>query len=369
MRSLALFAFAILGVITALVLLAVQLGPSSRPELERLQPERQRHYPAVSNRFRSEKEEDAFHLYFEWPDHQGDEYVLDFLLPDAFVTAAEAEFGYIHENLVRYVQEHAAGAVKEMIAYLRDFALKRISKSKYSDYFYIEDTGNERFNLKITIPGSVDQKLQDKIRVEFRKIAKALEKERGSYLPRLIKEENKHRQAYLQTRGLRLENDQIMVDYDQVVQKNRARVQPLVDSLGTLVQKKRLRSFISVLLAYVQSMDYGTPQEKEGDKIILGFWPPPKVLIHNLGDCDSKAVAFAAAWLHFKKYPLLFITIPNHMFIGIAVPSFRGENVVINGLRYTFCEVTGPALIPAGLVTRYSRLHLESGNFRYEQIR
>lgn len=369
MKVLRFAAASLLAAIVALIFLAVQLGPSADSLCAALPVAGQQYYPSVSNRFRAEKIPDASHLFFAWQDHQSKEYALDFSLSDGFVSASDAEYGYIQENLVRYVEEHAAEAKKAMIAHLRDYALKRISKSNYSHYFYIEDTAYERFNLKITIPGGEDPELKDKVRVEFRKIAKALEKEREHYLPRLIKEENRHRQDFLRTRGLRIENNQIMVNYSQVVNNNHFRVQPLVDSLRPVVKGKSLRTVIGILLSYVQTIDYGTPQEKEGDKIILGFWPPPKVLVNNMGDCDSKAAVFAAVWLHFKRYPLLFVTIPNHLFIGIAVPSFQGENVVINGLRYTFCEVTGPALIPAGLLTRYSRLHLESGKFRYEMIK
>ena len=359
----------ILGLITALILFAVHLVSPSWSEYGYIQSGGQQSYPVMSNRFRLEKTPEASHLFFEWEDHRSQTYSLDFSLSDTLVQASDGEFGFFPEEMDQYVAEQAIEVKTEMIRFLRGYALKRILKSKYGHYFYIEDTGFERFNLKISIPGNEDEKLIDEVRIEFRKISQALEKERQRYLPRLIKEENKHRKDFLRARGMRWENNQIMVDYGQVVQNNRPRVRPLVESLRPLVKEKSFREFISLLLAYVQAMDYGTPPEKEGDKMILGFWPPPKVLVNNLGDCDSKAATFAAVWLHFKRFPLLFITIPNHLFVGIAVPSFQGENITINGLSYTFCEVTGPALIPMGLITRYSRLHLESGDFRYEKIR
>lgn len=368
MKSIYLSALAVFGIISVLVVLAVHIEPPLDSEYEFVQPAGQQPYPVISNRFRAEKIPGASALFFEWQDHQGESYSINFSLPDADVLASDKEFGYVPKKMDQYIELHAAEVKTEMILHLREFALKRIAKNKYSHFFYIEDTGYERFKLRITIPGGEDPKLRDEVKVEFRKITQALEKERQRYLPRLVKEENKHRKDFLKSHGLRLEDNRIMVDYGQVVRNNRPRVLPLVESLRPLVKKKSLRGFISLLLAYVQTIDYGTPPEKAGDKVILGFWPPPQVMINNLGDCDSKAATFASIWLHFKKYQLMFVTIPDHLFIGIAVPSFRGENVIINGLRYTFCEVTGPALIPAGLITRFSRLHLESGKFRYEII-
>ncbi len=122
-------------------------------------------------------------------------------------------------------------------------------------------------------------------------------------------------------------------------------------------------------VAFVQSMGYGTPPINEAEKIILGFWPPPKVLVNNYGDCDSKAVVFASLWGHFTRYPLILIRVPSHLFIGVAIPSFHRERFTINGLRYTFCEVSGPELVPPGFISPLSRVYLENGGFHYELIR
>jgi hypothetical protein len=103
--------------------------------------------------------------------------------------------------------------------------------------------------------------------------------------------------------------------------------------------------------------------------MILEFWVPLKVLVENMGDCDSKGVAFASMWTNYKKYPLILIRIPNHLFLGIGIPSHSSEGIVVNGIRYTLCEVTGPDKIPPGLITQYSLLYLEGGKYEYEIIR
>ncbi len=95
---------------------------------------------------------------------------------------------------------------------------------------------------------------------------------------------------------------------------------------------------------------------------------PPRVLVNNIGDCDSKGVTFASLWTNFKKYPFILIKIPKHLFVGVAIPSFSEEGFTINGIRYTLCEVTGPDLIPPGLISQYSWFYLQGGNYRYELI-
>jgi hypothetical protein len=125
---------------------------------------------------------------------------------------------------------------------------------------------------------------------------------------------------------------------------------------------------MALMLAFIQKIRYGLPPLKEKDKVILEFWVPPKVLVNNYGDCDSKGVAFASMWTTFKKYPFILIKIPKHLFVGVAIPSIGGEGFVINGIRYTLLEVTGPDLIPPGLITQYSHFYLQSGKYRYELI-
>ena len=93
------------------------------------------------------------------------------------------------------------------------------------------------------------------------------------------------------------------------------------------------------------------------------------VLVNNMGDCDSKSVLFASLWTIFRSYRLLLIKIPNHMLVGVAVPSYSTEGVVINGLRYTLLEVTGQDKMPPGLITPRSRTFIQGGSYIYELVR
>lgn len=61
--------------------------------------------------------------------------------------------------------------------------------------------------------------------------------------------------------------------------------------------------------------------------------------------------------------------IPDHLFVAVAVPAPSGEGFIINGLRYTLCEVTGLEKIPPGIITEYSKMYLVSGRCFYEMVR
>jgi hypothetical protein len=129
-----------------------------------------------------------------------------------------------------------------------------------------------------------------------------------------------------------------------------------------------LYQFLGLLLSFIQDVRYYIPPLRERGKTILSFWVPPRVLADNFGDCDSKGVTFASFWTNFKKYPILLITVPNHFFVGLGIPSFTGEGLVINGVRYTLCEVTGPGKMPPGMIGRFSQVCLQNGQYVYEIV-
>ena len=173
---------------------------------------------------------------------------------------------------------------------------------------------------------------------------------------------------YLEERGLRFIGDKIGVMYEFCVTKNRQRVTHVAELMKNLKSDMSLRQYLEIVLAFVQEIRYGIPPLEENKKVILEFWVPPKVLANNFGDCDSKVATFASLWTDYKKYPVLLVKIPNHMFVGLAIPSIGVGTIIINGLRYTLCEVAGPDKIPPGLLTAYSQLYLESGHYYYEIV-
>ncbi len=318
-----------------------------------------------SVRFNSVESEFDYQLKYEWEDFNRNNFSVSFSLSKNDLKEAEDEFGYYPDELQRYVDRNLIPLRREMIIHLKKITQKLIKKSKYSEYFSIAEDDSNSFNLRLTAPPS----MQSQIRAEFKRITSEIARQQRPYDKKIERESKVQKNDFLHKKGLRYIGDKIGVNYGLLVKINQERVKPVFQNLLKESNGLNFQQFLSFLLSYIQEIRYGIPPLQENGKYIMGFWVPPKVLINNFGDCDSKGVTFSSLWINFKKYPILLIRIPNHLFIGLAVPSFSEGGVTINGLRYTLCEVTGPGKLPPGMITPYSQLYLEGRNYSYELIR
>ncbi len=318
-----------------------------------------------SNRFSSRETEFEFQLTYEWEDFETNDFSVSFSLSKDALKEAEDEFGYYPDELDRSVERNLVPLRREMIIHLKQITQKFIKKSKYSKHFFISEDFSDRFNVRMSAPPS----MQNQIRTEFKRLTSEIARHQKKYDKKIQREGLIQKEAFLYKKGLRYIKDKIGVNYSLLVKNNQERLKQVFQSLLFLSKGMKIPQFLSFILSYIQEVRYGIPPLIENGKYIMGFWVPPKVLINNFGDCDSKGVTFASLWVNFKKYPILLIRIPKHLFIGLAVPSFSEEGVTVNGLRYTLCEVTGPDKLPPGMIAPYSQLYFESGNYSYELIR
>ncbi len=321
----------------------------------------------VEGRVGLEKEEDEkdFHLTYRWRNFKDQRNAISFKISKADLKAAEDEFGYYPQDMELFLSEKREKMKIEMIEFLKEFTQERISRSKYSEYISIREIDSGSFTLHISVPPPIYKE----VKAEFDQITGDLAKEQTKYFKKIEDDQRKHQEIYLNQRGLRFVGDKIGVDYGLIVEKNKPRLAHIVEEMLEMSRSKSLHDILDQMLSFIQEVKYGLPPLSELNKLILEFWVPPRVLVNNMGDCDSKGIVFAALWTNFKKYPLLLIKIPNHMFLGLAIPSFLEGGVTINGLKYTLFEVTGPEKTPPGMITAYSRMHLEGGNYIYELIR
>lgn len=318
-----------------------------------------------TNSFEKKETPSAFELTYGWKDSQGKAHSMRFSISKQQLADADEEFGYDPEELRKYLEESLLIMNNEMISHLTKFTSQKVLASRYFRYISVDKVSPKDFSLKLSAPPS----LSKEVKAEFDRITEEVKREQETYLKKVEKEREKKRKEFLEKRGFRLNGDTMGVNYRLIVESNRPRVKHVVQAMRKEYGGKSLHQFLALMLAFIQEIRYAIPPLKEENRIILEFWVPPKVLVNNIGDCDSKGVTFASMWTNFKKYPFLLIKIPKHLFVGIAIPSFSEEGFTINGLRYTLCEVTGPDLIPPGLITQYSLLHLQGGNFRYELIK
>jgi len=321
--------------------------------------------PKSLNSFAKEEIEGAYKLTYGWLDYQGGIHFITFPISKKELSDADDEFGYYEPELEEYVEAGVSKMREEMLIHLKQFVTQLKAKSRYSQYILIEEVDSLNFKLKLSVPPASYKEAK----ADFERIKASLASEQDSYFKKIEKEREKNKRTFLEKRGLRIIGNEIGVNYQLCTQNNRPRVKQVFEEMLKTNENLNLQQFLALILSFIQEVMYGTPPMKEGDKLILGFFTPPKVLVEDFGDCDSKGVTFASLWINFKNYPMILIKIPNHMFVGLAIPSFSQEGVTINGLRYTLCEVTGPDKIPPGMVTSYSQLYLQGGQYRYEMIR
>lgn len=318
-----------------------------------------------SRRFDSVESESEYRLTYHWENFENRELSISFSVSKDVLKESDDEFGYYPDELDKYIFDFLVPLRHEMIVHLKTYTQKLIRKSKYSAHFTIEEDGQDRFNLKLSaMPSNYDE-----VKKEFERITRAMAKEQAKFFSKIDKATSEAKKEFLQARGLIYVGTKIGINYGQIARNNRSRVEEVFYTLQKISEDLNIHQFISLLLSFIQEIRYGIPPLSENGKYILGFWVPLKVLAINFGDCDCKGVTFASFWLSYKRYPLLLIKIPNHMFLGLAIPSFGGEGLVINGMRYTLCEVTGPDKIPMGIITPYSRLHFDGGNYTYDLIK
>jgi len=312
--------------------------------------------------FDRQEDKENYYLTYEWTDFNGAPHSISFPLAKNMLNEAEEEFGYFPADLKKHLDDWLERSREKMIEDLREFVQELIRKSEYSEYILLEKITKKSFNLKLSVPPP----LHKKVKREFDKIKSKLAREQEKYLKRMEEEQEEEKAQFLESRGIRLFDGKIGVNHGFCVMKNKDRIRPIFEIIQENYQNLSLHQFLNLLLAFVQDIRFYIPPVQERGKIILSFWVPPRVLADNFGDCDSKGVTFASFWINFKKYPLLLITIPKHFFIGLAIPSFSGEGLVVNGVRYTLCEVTGPGKMPPGMIGRYSKVCLQNGQYVYE---
>lgn len=125
-----------------------------------------------------------------------------------------------------------------------------------------------------------------------------------------------------------------------------------------------LRSAITHYLDFIRTIPYSTQFLNNAD-----FQTPIGMLIENKGDCDTKSIAFAALMSNFD-IPIIFLLLPEHMLIGIAIPAELGDaTLVIEGKVYVLAETAGPALIPIGQIDANSSRNIQLGAYSILSIK
>jgi hypothetical protein len=154
--------------------------------------------------------------------------------------------------------------------------------------------------------------------------------------------------ALVRPAGLRYEGDRLRIDYEGLAARAAGPLAECYRALRWAAGRGAERRLLEIFLAFLQEIPYELPPDTARGRRTLGLYPPTEVLVGNHGDCDSKAVAFAALWRRVEV-PLILVRVPGHMLLGVGVRPGPGERFVRLGNRYfVLAEVAGPAKLRPG---------------------
>lgn len=146
----------------------------------------------------------------------------------------------------------------------------------------------------------------------------------------------------------------LYVDIPQVVERNRPRLRALAAEFDKLSTARGYGSdqALGALLTFVQSaLLYKGPPDEEGDRDMLGFFPPPRALLEGYGDCDTKSALLAAILTNFPGTRMIGVHVPQHYLVGIArLPRPGDAFIEYGGEPFVLVEPSGPARLPPGQV-------------------
>lgn len=144
----------------------------------------------------------------------------------------------------------------------------------------------------------------------------------------------------------------IVPDYKRIAHESVLPLKPLANAIHTLAEdtnSPELRAKIRYLLAFFQTIPYDQLQDRRTSNG-AGFAYPATLLANNRGDCDTKSVAFAAAFhALFPDIEVVLIALPGHALLGLGIPAQTKEKTLNQaGKKYVLVEPTGPGLLNIG---------------------
>lgn len=167
-----------------------------------------------------------------------------------------------------------------------------------------------------------------------------------------------------------LGQEAIKPDHLRYINENKLPLLPVAQGIyEKLPQNSESRTYINVLLSWVQSIPYNALENRMTSNG-AGFLPPLAVIGNNQGDCDSKSVLTASLIRSLlPDVKLVMLYLPQHALLGISLP-FRNDEATfnINGVDYLLFDPTGPAVFPLGIISPKSNTDIANGLYSYEQI-
>lgn len=258
---------------------------------------------------------------------------------------------------------------REIEALRRDFPQAKITRQ--GNGFAIEAPSQKMVNAISTRFKQAERKAKQAVTQLRNQERKRIDKDVGRIqrdLQRQIQAVEKKvlafREDYYNQRFYKLYDKRLVrPDYAAIAHHAEPALKPVAAMLRQWTNGLDQRESLERLLLFTQTIPYDRLEDRATD---AGFLMPLVLLAENRGDCDTKAVAFAALLHRLEpKIRSALVLVPNHALLALAIAPRRGDRTLRHaGRTWVLVEPVGPAIRPPGSISEQS----ERGLRRVEGI-
>lgn len=158
----------------------------------------------------------------------------------------------------------------------------------------------------------------------------------------------------------------VIPDHVRTMHQSRPALQPVAKAFVDLYGKNNIRQLSGKLNEWVQQIPYvdlSNRQLSGGG----GYSPPLKLLVEHGGDCDSKAVLYAAVLQNmFPRIRIGIVYFEDHAVVAAQIPALGHElTVTLQGNSYLVIDPTGPAPTKLGSLAPKYQTYLTNRQFTH----
>lgn len=171
---------------------------------------------------------------------------------------------------------------------------------------------------------------------------------------RLATEQQRLINEYLAKHQYRFQDDSrqktwVVQDHPAHFRQAQQDLAPVAQAFVGLYGNQNIRQVAAGLTSWVEQIPYQNLEDRRSSPGV-GYSAPVEVIFQNQGDCDSKAVLWAAIMRQiFPRLPLALIYFDDHAMVGARIPPIRDEVAIPHqSFNLLLIDATGPAQAKIG---------------------
>jgi hypothetical protein len=306
---------------------------------------------------------DSIRLSYEWTDAAGRRLAIDLPISRAEIESSDRALGFSVAELRDFLIGAEARIRREEGLSPVDIARTVVSRISRPELCQVGEDPADDFHVVLRtkaseLPGG--QAEVDRVLAAYRRRWEASRKTVCDRLQERLRD-------YAGAHGMEVTPGGIAVDYARLVRSSAVRLKPLADEFRRACGRSKA-DLLAAVHSFVLSIPYERRLPARDGRYTAGVDVPLKVLAEDRGDCDSKAVLFAAIWLNLSNARTILIQVPEHMLVGVALPFREGTSISIRSTRYVLLELSCAEKTPPGVISVYSAGALSDRTYRYKIV-